>query len=171
MRACAADGLGGFHLRLAGPLADGVELPLELAGGQPGADVTRPRIGNERAHFGLGRVCAGQHLRQGVLSGPFVIARAISRDPSYAMAHAALALAYGEIASGQGGGALSTEAAYQRAREAVTRALALDSSLGEAHAVSALLRMVHDFDWAGAEAEFELALELSPGAADIDLMT
>ena len=30
-----------------------------------------------------------------------------------------------------------------------------------------LLRMVHDYDWAGAEAEFKLALELSPGAADI----
>ena len=28
-------------------------------------------------------------------------------------------------------------------------------------------RMVHDFDWAGAEKEFKLALELSPGAADI----
>ena len=27
--------------------------------------------------------------------------------------------------------------------------------------------MVHDFDWAGAEEEFKLALELSPGAADI----
>ncbi len=27
--------------------------------------------------------------------------------------------------------------------------------------------MVHDFDWVGAEAEFKLALELSPGAADI----
>ena len=50
---------------------------------------------------------------------------------------------------------------------AVSTALRLDPDLGEAHAVLALLRMVHDYDWAGAEAEFKLALELSPGAADI----
>ena len=31
----------------------------------------------------------------------------------------------------------------------------------------ALLKCVHDFDWTGAEAEFRLALELSPGSADI----
>ena len=56
--------------------------------------------------------------------------------------------------------------AYQRAKAAVTRALALDGGLGEAHAVSALLKLVCDFDWAGAEEEFRLALELSPGSAD-----
>jgi serine/threonine-protein kinase len=57
--------------------------------------------------------------------------------------------------------------AFQRAKEAVTKALALDSGLGEAHSVSALLKLVHDFDWVGAEEEFKLALELSPGGADI----
>ena len=54
-----------------------------------------------------------------------------------------------------------------RAWRPSSAALELDPDLGEAHAVLALLRMVHDFDWAGAEAEFKLALELSPGAADI----
>src|SRR5207249_1400692 len=48
----------------------------------------------------------------------------------------------------------------------VTRALALDGGLGEAHAVLGLLKFVCDFDWAGAEEEFRLALELSPGSAD-----
>jgi serine/threonine-protein kinase len=33
--------------------------------------------------------------------------------------------------------------------------------------VLALLKCVHDFDWTGAEREFKLALELSPGSADI----
>jgi len=33
--------------------------------------------------------------------------------------------------------------------------------------VLALLKFMRDFDWAGAEAEFKLALELSPSAADI----
>ena len=57
--------------------------------------------------------------------------------------------------------------AYREARDAVTKALALDPASGEAHAVLAMLKFLHDFDWAGAEAGFKLALELSPGAADI----
>jgi serine/threonine-protein kinase len=83
------------------------------------------------------------------------------------MAHVGLALAYAELAAGAGGGTVRPDDAYHHAMAAVTTALALDAELGEAHAVLALLRMVHDFDWAGAEAEFKLALELSPGAADI----
>ena len=47
------------------------------------------------------------------------------------------------------------------------RALALDDRLGEAHGVFALLKFVWDFDWSGAEREFRLALELSPGGADV----
>jgi len=62
---------------------------------------------------------------------------------------------------------MRTDEAYRRGMEAVSTALRLDPDLGEAHAVLALLKMVHDYDWAGAEAEFKLALELSPGSADI----
>jgi serine/threonine-protein kinase len=57
--------------------------------------------------------------------------------------------------------------AYEEAMASVTKALALDYEMGEAHSVLALLRFSHDFDWAGAEGEFKLALELSPGGADI----
>ncbi|HEY9013498.1 MAG TPA: tetratricopeptide repeat protein, partial [Gemmatimonadales bacterium] len=49
---------------------------------------------------------------------------------------------------------------------AARRALALNPEQGEAHSVLALLRMVHDFDWAGAEEEFKRGLELNPGSAD-----
>jgi serine/threonine-protein kinase len=51
--------------------------------------------------------------------------------------------------------------------KAVTKALALDKDLGEAHDILALLKFTHDFDWAGAEKEFKLALALNPGGADI----
>ena len=57
--------------------------------------------------------------------------------------------------------------AYEEALASVTKALALDYEVGEAHSVLALLRFSHSFDWAGAEEEFKLALELSPGGADI----
>jgi tetratricopeptide (TPR) repeat protein len=114
-----------------------------------------------------GRHCYSRYTEESIRRGIEYFEQAIAEDPAYALAHAGVALAYAELAAGQGGGALRPEVAFHRAKEAVTKALALDNGLGEAHSVSALLRLVHDFDWAGAEEEFKLALELSPGGADV----
>jgi serine/threonine protein kinase/Tfp pilus assembly protein PilF len=114
-----------------------------------------------------GRHCYTRYTREGFRKGIDYFRQAIVADPGYALAHVGVALAYAEFASGQGGGALKEDAAYREALAAVTQALALDSGLGEAHSVLALLKCVHDFDWAGAEKEFKLALELSPGSADV----
>ena len=108
-----------------------------------------------------------RYTDQSIRKGIDYFQRAIAADPDYALAHAGLALAYAEQASGAGGGTARPDEAYHFGMEAVRAALALDGELGEAHAVLALLKMTHDFDWAGAEAEFKLALELSPGAADV----
>jgi TolB-like protein/Tfp pilus assembly protein PilF len=114
-----------------------------------------------------GRHCYGRYTEESIRRGVEYFEQAIAEDPDYALAHVGVALAYAELAAGQGGGTLRPDVAYQRAKAAVTKALALDSGLGEAHSVSALLKLVHDFDWVGAEEEFKLALELSPGGADI----
>ena len=114
-----------------------------------------------------GRHCYGRYTQESFRRALEYFEAAIAEDPAYALAHVGVALAYAELAAGEGGGALKPEVVFQRARQAVTRALALDSGLGEAHSVSALLKLVHDFDWIGAEEEFKLALELSPGSADI----
>jgi tetratricopeptide (TPR) repeat protein len=113
-----------------------------------------------------GRHCYSRYTEEGIRKGIEYFRQAIAADPGYALAYVGVALAYAEFAAGQGGG-LKEDLAYREAMEAVTRALALDSGLGEAHSVLALLKCVHDYDWAGAEREFKLALELSPGAADI----
>jgi len=114
-----------------------------------------------------GRHCYSRYTEESFGQGIEYFEQAIAEDPDYALAHVGVALAYAELAAGQGGGALRPEVVFQRAKAAVTKALALDSGLGEAHSVSALLKLVHDFDWVGAEEEFKLALELSPGGADI----
>jgi Tfp pilus assembly protein PilF len=57
--------------------------------------------------------------------------------------------------------------AFARAQRAIDTALALDNNLAEAHGIVGLLRFTRDFDWKGAEAEFRLALTLSPGSADL----
>jgi serine/threonine protein kinase/Tfp pilus assembly protein PilF len=105
----------------------------------------------------------GESIRKGIE----YFRKAIAVDPNYALAHTGVALTYAELAAGEGGAALRPDEAYMEAKQSITRALALDDQLGEAHSVLALLKFTHDFDWAGAEREFKLALQLSPGAADI----
>jgi serine/threonine protein kinase/Tfp pilus assembly protein PilF len=114
-----------------------------------------------------GRYWYTRYTEQGFLKGIDYYRRAIAADPGYALAHAGVGLAYAELAAGQGGGNIREAEAYHEARKAIATALTLDNALGEAHAVLGLLMCVHDFDWAGSEREFRLALQLSPGSADI----
>jgi serine/threonine protein kinase/Tfp pilus assembly protein PilF len=93
--------------------------------------------------------------------------QAIDEDPALALAWIGLANVHTEYAIGQGFGEMLPAAAFAKAKECVGRALALDNDLGDAHGVQASLMFLCDYDWAGAEKEFELALRLSPGSADI----
>jgi adenylate cyclase len=93
--------------------------------------------------------------------------RAIARDPKYATAYGGIAMAYTELGET---GELSPDEAFPRAKEAAAKAIALDPDLSEAHCMVAYVKMAHEFDWAGAEAEFQRALELNPNSADaVDL--
>ncbi|HEY0350478.1 MAG TPA: protein kinase, partial [Gemmatimonadales bacterium] len=114
-----------------------------------------------------GRRCYSRYTGESIQKAIEYFRKAIAIDPDYALAHTGLALTYAELAAGEGGAPVRPDQAYQEAKQAITRALALDDQLGEAHSVLALLKFTHDFDWAGAEREFKLALQLSPGAADI----
>jgi serine/threonine-protein kinase len=108
-----------------------------------------------------------QHLAlftaEGMRAAVDYFERALARDPSLAPAHVGIAMAFSELGEA---GLLGPDEAYPRARAAAERALALDPDLGDAHTATAYGRMVHEFDWAGAEAEFRRALELSPSSAD-----
>ncbi|NIM18690.1 MAG: hypothetical protein GTO51_00345 [Candidatus Latescibacteria bacterium] len=54
-----------------------------------------------------------------------------------------------------------------KARAAVEKALELDDTIGEAHAILAWLKLTYDWDWVGPEADFQRAIELSPNSAMI----
>jgi serine/threonine-protein kinase len=49
-----------------------------------------------------------------------------------------------------------------KAKAAALRALELDDSLAEAHASLARIRQVYEWDWAGAEKEYQRAIDLNP---------
>ena len=89
--------------------------------------------------------------------------RAIARDPTFARAWASLATAYTELAEG---GVAAPDVSFARAGEAAATALRLDPDLAAAHCATAHIKMVREFDWAGAEREFKRALELSPSDDD-----
>jgi tetratricopeptide (TPR) repeat protein len=57
----------------------------------------------------------------------------------------------------------SPQEAYPKAKEAALRSLEIDGTLAEAHTSLARIKAEYDWDWSGAEREFQRALELNPG--------
>jgi len=100
--------------------------------------------------------------REGVTGAITDFKRAIAIDPNYALAYAGIARAYSlapvfEVAP--------PSESLPEAREAATRAIALDDSLADAHTTLAFIDAHYDYDWKNAEREFRRAIELNPSYA------
>ncbi|MCB1007334.1 MAG: winged helix-turn-helix domain-containing protein [Acidobacteria bacterium] len=113
-----------------------------------------------------GRYSYGRYTAEGIRQGIAYFERAVAADPGFALAHVGVARAYAEQGH-SGFDERPPSESFALAKAAVERAIALDGGLGEARGIRALLMFSVDFDWVGAEREFELALELSPNGADI----
>ena len=90
--------------------------------------------------------------------------QAIEKDPNYAQAYAGLADSYA-LAGDWQYGVLTPGEAYPKARAAATKAIALDSTLGEAHISLAWCMDGFDWNWDSAGKEFTRGIELSPSYA------
>ena len=90
--------------------------------------------------------------------------QAIQTDPKYAAAYAGLADYY------WGTDQLPPRVAESKAKELVLQALSLDGSSADAHRALGSILFYGDWDWAGAEKEFQRAIELSPGDAETHRM-
>lgn len=86
---------------------------------------------------------------------------AIAADPNYALAYAGLADAYTLLGAIAYGGFRPTDV-WPRARAAALKALALDERLAEARTSLAFIKFRCDWDWEGAEREFQAAIALNP---------
>ena len=87
---------------------------------------------------------------------------AITLDPNYAPAHAALARVYGLAPVV---GAMPPMESMPMAREAALRAVTLDPSLASGHSTLGFILAHFDFDWPAAEREYQRALDLNPNDA------
>jgi TolB-like protein/Tfp pilus assembly protein PilF len=108
--------------------------------------------------MGRGYLCGNQ---QEMDKGVDYFRQAVDRAPDYAMAYAGLAEAYTTQAHLR---AVDRALYLDKARAAVARALELDPDLAEAYMVQGLVRFYFEWDWAGAEAALQRALELNPGS-------
>ncbi|PYI88997.1 MAG: hypothetical protein DME26_02330 [Verrucomicrobia bacterium] len=83
---------------------------------------------------------------------------AVEIDPSYAPAHAGVALVY------RSGGIWlwPPRDTMPKCKEAARKAIDLDPTLADAYVAMAAAQTYYDWDWAGAEENFKRALQLSP---------
>jgi len=89
--------------------------------------------------------------------------QAIAKDPSYALGYAGVADGFVALALS---GDLSFQEAAPQINAAATRALALNSELAEPHLSLAYVKLLNDWDWSGAEAEFKRSIALNPNFAE-----
>jgi TolB-like protein/DNA-binding winged helix-turn-helix (wHTH) protein/tetratricopeptide (TPR) repeat protein len=107
-----------------------------------------------------GKYEAEKRTAEGTLASLGYFKRAIEKDPEYAAAYAALAFAYITRASWGWG-----DEQREQAKAAARKALALDNQLPEAHLALGQVLMRGDWDWRGAAAEFDRAVEIDPNSA------
>src|ERR1700678_1957291 len=81
----------------------------------------------------------------------------IQKDPDFALAYTGLADTYVYLAFA---GALTRDQAERSAREAITKALKLDDSIGEAYDTLGELSSEFDWNWDEAERQFNRSIAL-----------
>ncbi len=88
---------------------------------------------------------------------------ALEKDPDYALAYVGIGQVWG---GRQQQGLVSASEAGQKSRAARQKALELDDTLPEVHYALATQKTWGDWDWEGAEKEFQRAIELNPNYPD-----
>jgi serine/threonine protein kinase/tetratricopeptide (TPR) repeat protein len=109
-----------------------------------------------------GRYWWNKKTEDGFNKGIGYFQQAINKDPTYGPAYSGLADCYSSLA-GQPGEPPKEN--FPKAKEAALKALEIDNTLGEAHSSLAFIKATYDWDWAGAEKEFQQAIQLNPGYA------
>lgn len=133
----------------------GAVLPLKLVGETRNADAYQLYL------------AARQHAQgvraAGLRKSMELYNKALDIDPGYARAYAGLVETYRRMIFGAD---IAPAEAFEPAKVAAQRALALAPQLAEAHAGLGWIRFWFDFDWPGAERVFREALKLNPNVVE-----
>jgi TolB-like protein/Flp pilus assembly protein TadD len=148
-----------------GRVAEAVATKLEL----------EVRDGRRRSGFGVpeenlaaknlylqGRYHLNQRTDEGLRKAADFFERAIAEGAEYAPAHSGLADAYTLLGHY---GVLTPAEVWTKAASLAAAAVMLDDLSAETHTSLAHVKATQDWDWAGAEREFQRAISLDPGYA------
>ncbi len=130
---------------------------------QQQAKLTSPPEANPAARdeYLRGIYLLGKFNKEGLESAIEHFKRAVELDPKYAQAHVALADAYfilGQPLRFVAG--VPPMESFAKSEAEARIATDLDQNLASAHSLLAMALFYHDWDWKGAEREFQKALEL-----------
>jgi eukaryotic-like serine/threonine-protein kinase len=109
-----------------------------------------------------GRYWWNSEALDGLSKGMEYFQQAIAKDPTYGLAYSGLADSYSRLATSS---SVPPKEAFPKAKEAALKALEIDDTLAEAHASLAWVKTLYDWDWSGAEREFQRAIAINPSYA------
>ncbi len=137
----------------------GEKLANELSGGRYGKGHKQP--GNLAAYnlYLQGRYHLGQRTEEGLRLAVEFFERAIVEDEQYAQAYCGLSDAYGLLGHY---GILSPADVLTKVASNAAWAVTLDDNSAEAHTSLAHVKATQDWDWVGAQREFQRATRLDP---------
>lgn len=134
---------------------------IQLKPPEPTRSGAHPANSQAYEHYLRGRYLM-EHRHGAAINGAIEsYSQAVTEDPNYALAYAALADAY----LVKGLFSVRTIDVMPQAESAAAKAVELDASSAEAHTALAGVKALYDWDWRGAEQEFKRALDLNPDDA------
>lgn len=132
----------------------------ELPTGARGGGFARPAENLAAQNLYLqGRYHLNQRTEEGLRKALDFFERALAEDAQYALAHSGLADAYGLLAHY---GVLGPAEVWTKAASLAASAVMLDDLSAEAHTSLAHVKATQDWDWTGAEREYQRAIALNP---------
>jgi TolB-like protein/Tfp pilus assembly protein PilF len=138
-------------------------LQARLTGSEQNALTSRPTESAEAHQLYLrGRYFWNKRTGADLKKAVDYFEQAIGKDPNYALAYAGLADAYVLMS---GFAAASPKESLPKAKAAAQKALALDNTLGQAHASLGQALFAYDLNFEEANREFRRAIELNPNYA------
>jgi TolB-like protein/Tfp pilus assembly protein PilF len=156
----AFDDVLGLQSEIARAIAREIKIKLTPAAAKRLADSGAISPQAHEAYL-KGRYFWSKRTEDALQKGIVHFQEAITHEPRYAAAYDGLSDSYVMLACR---GVLPARQTFQKARQAVLKALEIDGALGEGYATLAHLRL-HDWDWTNLDADFRRALELNPAHA------
>jgi serine/threonine protein kinase/Tfp pilus assembly protein PilF len=106
-----------------------------------------------------GRFWWNRRTQADIAQGVKYFEQAIAEDPAYALAYTGLADSYALDLDYSGA---PVKEGMERAKAEARKAIELDETLAEAHTSLGWVTFIYDWDWTGAEREFNRAIQLNP---------